>query len=551
MRRRNIINPLQLMTNADDTFLAGLRVLIQASPLAILALDTEGKVRTWSAAAERIFGWSAGEVMGLPAPFAAPAPTGDFRLMLEMGLNGDELATAELLLPRRDGTAIDVSVSIAPLKMPDGAISGVVAILADITERKRTEQTLAKERNLLLALMDNLPDMIFVKDPEGRYITGNLAHLRFLGKSSVNEVIGKTDADLFPGETAASRGRQALEIMRTGQALVDHEELLLDSRGAPRWFSTTDVPFRDPYGEVAGIIGLSRDVTSRKLLESQLAQAQKLESIGHLAAGIAHELNTPIQYVSDNTSFLSESFGSLGRVLSEYQCLFKAAQGGAVTAERLSSVEAAIEETDLEYVLQEIPKAIQQSTEGVERVSTIVKAMKEFSHPGVAVMKTVDLNHSIHSTVEVSRNEWKYIADMRLDLDPQLTTVHCLPGELNQVVLNLILNAAHAIEDVPRAEPGKGNITISTRRDGDWAEIRVRDTGTGIPEAVQPQVFTPFFTTKEVGKGTGQGLSIAHAVVVQKHRGTIHFETEAYPAANHGTVFIVRIPVHGSLNDAA
>lgn len=285
-----------------------------------------------------------------------------------------------------------------------------------------------------------------------------------------------------------------------------------------------------------------RDTSERHLLEVQLAQAQKLESIGQLAAGVAHEINTPIQYVGDNTRFLEESFRNLDRVLTTYDSLTRAAEGAGILLEEVQQVRAAAEEADLEYLHDEIPRAIRQSEEGVDRVATIVKAMKEFSHPGSGEMKAIDLNHAIESTLTVSRNEWKYVADAVTEFDPQLPAVRCLPGEFNQVILNLVVNAAHAIADVKMRGTTKGRITVSTRRLGDWAEVRVRDTGTGIPEAVRPRIFTPFFTTKEVGRGTGQGLAIAHTVIVKKHGGTLEFETEE----GKGTTFIIRMPIAGA-----
>ena len=207
-----------------------------------------------------------------------------------------------------------------------------------------------------------------------------------------------------------------------------------------------------------------------------------------------------------------------------------------LTAEAESARKAA----DLDYVLPEIPKAIQQSLEGVERVATIVRAMKEFSHPGTGQKSAVDLNHAIESTITVARNEWKYVAEVVTHFDPKLPPVPCLAGEFNQVILNLIINATHAIADVVGdGGNAKGTITITTRQDQDWAEIRVQDTGAGIPEKIRNRIFEPFFTTKGVGKGTGQGLAISRSVVVDKHGGTIAFETEI----GKGTTFIVRLPI--------
>ena len=189
-----------------------------------------------------------------------------------------------------------------------------------------------------------------------------------------------------------------------------------------------------------------------------------------------------------------------------------------------------------------MPQAIRQSLEGTERVAKIVRAMKEFSHPGVEEKTAIDLNRAIESTVTVSRNEWKYVAEVVTDLDPDLPLVRCLPGDLNQAVLNLVVNAAHAIEkrrEVERNVDQLGHIAVSTRRVGDQVELRVADDGTGIPADVLPRIFDPFFTTKPVGKGTGQGLAITYSVVVEKHGGTIDVETES----GRGTTFILRLPL--------
>ena len=259
----------------------------------------------------------------------------------------------------------------------------------------------------------------------------------------------------------------------------------------------------------------------------QLLQAQKLESIGQLAAGIAHEINTPTQFIGDNLRFLADAFADL-------QSLWDAVG-------RLPAAAASIPETlDLPYLLEEVPRAIAQSLEGVERVANIVRSMKEFSHPGSDEMQPVDLNRALASTLTVCRNEWKYVADAVTDFDPQLPLVNCLPGACNQVFLNLIINAAHAIADKQRqGADDKGLIAIRTRSEGEWVEIRVSDTGTGISEQFRAKVFDPFFTTKEVGRGTGQGLAIARSVVVDKHGGTLTFETET----GRGATFIVRLPV--------
>ena len=206
----------------------------------------------------------------------------------------------------------------------------------------------------------------------------------------------------------------------------------------------------------------------------------------------------------------------------------------------MATVAEAAAQADLDYLLEEIPRALSQSLEGIERVSHIVRAMKDFSHPGTAAKMMTDLNRALDSTATVASNEWKYVADLRLDLDPGLPLVPCLPADLNQVFLNMIVNAAHAIADVVGdGSNGKGIITISTRQQEDRVEIRIGDTGTGMTEEVKERIFDPFFTTKVVGRGTGQGLAISHSVVVERHGGTIAVET----APGKGTTFIISLPL--------
>jgi PAS domain S-box-containing protein len=282
------------------------------------------------------------------------------------------------------------------------------------------------------------------------------------------------------------------------------------------------------------------EVTDRKTLEEQLRQAQKLEAIGQLAAGIAHEINTPTQYVGDNTTFLKDSWDAIANLLQLGQAIREQAEAGCVATELLQKFDSAAKESDLQYLLREVPRAIEQSLDGVQRVAKIVKAMKDFSHPGSQEKRAIEINKAIESTVAVARHEWKYVATVETDFQQDLPPVPCLIGEFNQVILNLIINAAHAI--AAAAAEGlreKGTITIRTYRQGEWAEIAVEDTGTGIPDNLQSRIFEPFFTTKPVGHGTGQGLALAHSVIVKRHHGQIWFETEV----GRGTTFFLRLPL--------
>jgi len=288
---------------------------------------------------------------------------------------------------------------------------------------------------------------------------------------------------------------------------------------------------------------LAKEIAERKKseeerikLEKELQQAQKLKSIGTLAAGIAHEINTPIQFINDNTLFLSEGINNLIVLINTYKNLLNECG----LSEKATNAIKKGQEADLEYFKKEIPKAITQTQEGLDHVTKIVNAMKSFSHMDTEEKTVADINKAIESTVTVSRNEWKYVADVKTDLAPGLPLVSCFLGDINQAVMNLIVNAAHAISDAV-GDKGKGLITINTRRNSDNVVITVADTGTGIPEDIQDKVFDHFFTTKYVGKGTGQGLSMAYATVVEKHGGKLTFETEM----GKGTTFVIELPISG------
>jgi PAS domain S-box-containing protein len=315
----------------------------------------------------------------------------------------------------------------------------------------------------------------------------------------------------------------------------------IQPNGSQGYLGITISPIRSDIGEPSGFIIIGADITNRKAVEDTLAQTEKLKSIGQLAAGIAHEINTPTQYLGDNTRFLQDAFQDIIQVLNCYEALFQAVKADSVSADLIRQVAEGIEEADVEYLNEEIPTAIEHTLEGVERIAKIVRAMKEFSHPGQDEKTAIDINKTIESTITVARNEWKYVAEMATDFDASLPLVPCLPGELNQVILNLIINAAHAIADViAENSTKKGLIKVSTRHKEHWAEIQISDTGPGIPEKIRHRIFDPFFTTKEVGKGTGQGLAISYTVIVEKHGGTLNLETEE----GKGTTFTICLPLN-------
>jgi len=310
-----------------------------------------------------------------------------------------------------------------------------------------------------------------------------------------------------------------------------------------REFRIVTSPIANAAGNVYAGIALYEDITEKMLLEKDLLQAQKFEAVGQLAAGIAHEVNTPIQYIGHNLSFLQDSFKDLNGLLNVYDTHWKAlVEKGGVPAEADREVLEKAADTDIAYLLEEIPRTFEQSLEGVRRVEKIVRAMKDFSHPGSDEKATIDINKIIENTITVSRNEWKYVAEMETELASDLPMVLGFADEMSQVFLNIIVNGAHAINDVIQSEKeGKGTISIRTGKLKDGVQIRISDTGGGIPDAIQDRVFDPFFTTKARGKGTGQGLAIAHRVVVDKHQGRLVFESEK----GKGTTFVIEIPAGG------
>jgi len=456
-----------------------------------------------------------------------------------------EMMGRDCRLHRADGHDVWVRLRFSPIATDLGV--RYVGTVEDTTEVKLAEEQLRKAHVENEEILASISAILIRIDEQGVVTQWNdVAEATF---GIAKELVLGLPPELCPLTWEFEEVLEAINTCRTTRSPVHLENVrFFRSDGTDGFLGLTLNPITSTSspGEYRGCLLLGRDITERQMMERQLAQAQRLESIGQLAAGVAHEINTPIQFVGDNTRFLQEAFHELYNLLDRCAQLAEAAADPQGAEALLREIGTAAQEADLAYLTEEIPKAISQSLEGVERVASIVQAMKEFSHPGVESKIAVDLNHSIRSTLTVSRNEWKYVAEVKTAFDEHLPLVPCLPGDFNQVMLNLIVNAAHAIGDVVRSEDvTKGVITISTRQDNEWVEIRVQDNGSGIPEKVRNKIFDPFFTTKGVGKGTGQGLAIAHSVIVDKHGGTISCETEV----GKGTTFILRLPIIATVED--
>jgi PAS domain S-box-containing protein len=428
------------------------------------------------------------------------------------------------------------STTKVPVKDEQGRVTGIVRINRDVTASLKTEAALRASEERYRELIENAGDVFYATDLEGRLTSLNRTGERVTGYTK-EELLGQELSRLLPPEYRELDQRSREYLLR-GDELPPFELEFLTKDGRRR---TLEVHKRlmTEDGTPVGIQAIARDITAKKLLEVELNQAQKLESVGRLAAGIAHEINTPIQFIGDNTHFLQDSFNSLLAMMKKYQGLREAAETATISTSLLEEIKQAEAEADVQYLSEEVPKAIAQTLEGVDRVATIVRAMKEFAHPDTRQKSAADLNRAIMSTLTVARNELKYVADVETDLG-DLPPVVCNISDLNQVFLNLLVNAAHAIREVVReGTDAKGKIRVRTRREGNTVLIAISDTGCGIPENIRDRIFDPFFTTKGVGRGTGQGLSIARSVVVEKHGGSLTFETEP----GKGTTFLVRLPI--------
>lgn len=419
-----------------------------------------------------------------------------------------------------------------------------------IAELQETNRSMTNEKNKYLTLFESIQKPVFLLDEDGYFDRINQAAAEWIPESdnrfysidsmvdTINQSLyGKKYDDIFPwleGIITRLSGENSV-ITEHKQVIRDETQLEIDvlcsaMQDVSEKFSGFVLVFADRTAEY-------KLVSELQTMHVQRLHASKLESIGRLAAGIAHEVNTPSQYVSLNIEFLDEAFTEVATGL---KALREAVKMGVLSQ---NDVDKMLDEMDWDYFAEELPKAITQSRDGMTRVTSIVQAMKEFSHPGEIEFQNMDINHLIEVTSTVTRNEWKYCAEMVLELDPDIPRVPVSSNEISQVLLNIIVNAAHSITEKldGSSESGKGQIRITTVLQPDSVEIQIEDTGCGIPEKIRDNIFDPFFTTKTVGHGTGQGLAIVYDVITRKHGGGLRFESEV----GTGTTFILSLPLAG------
>jgi PAS domain S-box-containing protein len=410
-----------------------------------------------------------------------------------------------------------------------------VARLAREIDRRREADEDVRQ---LLAAVEQVDQMMLITDADGVIQYVNQAFERTTGYAR-REAVGQRPSLLSSGQHDGAFYHELWETIKRGDTWTGHFTNMRKD-GTLFKAASTVCPIRDMLGRVCNFVQVARDVTDQAALERQLEEARKLESIGRLAHGIAHEINTPMQFVGDNLRFLQDGFARIEAFLRQREAAVAAAADDLARGTSSTS-----DETDVKDLLSEVPSAIKDCLDGVERVSRIVRAMNEFAHGTDETKRRCDLNRVVENAIEVARHRWRFVAKIVTDFAQELPLVMCVPGALNQVFLNLIVNAAQAVASVVgNGSERKGVITVSTRQLQDAVEVRVRDTGTGIPPDIARHIFDPFFTTKDVGEGTGQGLALAHNIVVHRCKGRIWYE----PTGDGGATFVVRLPLDEESN---
>lgn len=412
--------------------------------------------------------------------------------------------------------------------------NSIRGVLEDITDKEVALLTVQDTKEFLNSILDGIDAAIIVIDPLKNYIVDINKRAEAILHMSSEEVLEIKGTHFL----SSKYFKKSKSLVPRSDDSQNFEELLLKGPSGTltpiiRNMVTTSWRGRKHY------VVIIFDITDRKNLERQLNHAQKMESIGSLAAGIAHEINTPMQYIGDNLGFIKDSMEAYTQLLQAFEELSKECQELSSNKEALENIESLKEDLDIDFLLEEAPLALDQALDGVARVTKIVKAMKKFSHPGEEDMAQFDINDIIQNTTIVAKNEWKYFCDLEEDLEENLPLVYCNGNDISQVILNMVVNASHAIEDIVKESNEKGKITIRTKSFEKYIHIYIADTGSGIDPENYENIFNPFFTTKEVGKGTGQGLSMAYSIITEKHKGALTFTSEK----GKGTEFTIELPL--------
>ncbi len=507
--------------------------VVEQSREYVVITDVDGSIEYVNPAFEAVTGYSREEALGEnPRLLKSGLHSEVFYRDMWATLNDGLPWMGRLTNRRKSGEVYLADVTISPLVSSAGEVIAFAATSREVTELVSLEQQLRATFEQGFMAMGHL-------SVDGRIVRVNDCFAALLGVDDPRELYDRPMSEFIYGDDLPGCACAVARLRSGENPTFQRETRLLNGSAEPVWVEIFVTLVQRTDGSPGFLTVVCHDISHRKRMELELMHAQKLESIGQLAAGIAHEINTPTQYVSDNTTFLESGFSKLLQVVDDYEALLTRVDGGErLSAAEVKAAKRRLRKAKLPFLRAQIPEAIEQSLDGLDRISKIVGAMKDFSHPSRGEKRAIDLNRAIEATVRISRNEWKFVATVDLELDASLPLVPAIADELNQVFLNILVNAAHAIAD--KHAPGDlGTITIRTYLEGERAVVAIRDTGAGMPPAVQARIFDPFFTTKEVGKGTGQGLSIAHSIIVDKHGGRIQLDS----TPGEGTEFRLLLPL--------
>ncbi|HKJ66145.1 MAG TPA: PocR ligand-binding domain-containing protein [Desulfopila sp.] len=411
----------------------------------------------------------------------------------------------------------------------------LVRLNTELQDEISAKNKLRRMQHRLIAAIENVDESIIITNTVPEILYVNPAFEKISGYSH-DEVMGKNPSILSSGVHDEAFYKELWDTILSGETWKGRFTNT-SKKGEIYYVEATISSVKDDKGRILNFVSIKRDITTQLEMERQILQMSKMEAIGTLAAGIAHEINTPIQYVTDNTHFLEDAFSDYQQLLRKYTALKQSDSDNEQFASLSKQIDAFEKEIDLDYLNGETGKAIEGSLEGLNRMATVVRAMKDFAHPGGKTKEEVDINEIINNTVTVATNEWKYCADITLNLNDSLPLVPVYSGQIKQAILNVVVNAAHAINESQLQE--KGTITISTSQSGDSIKIEISDNGMGIPEEVLGHIFDPFFTTKTVGKGTGQGLAMVHSTLVDGHGGSINVTSKH----GKGSTFTLSLPI--------
>jgi PAS domain S-box-containing protein len=437
---------------------------------------------------------------------------------------------------RGDGSEFPLEISIGKTGPSEAPL--VIAIARETLDRAAETDTVATEERRastwLEALLEFAPAFIIAVNPEGaiEYIN------RVLPQYSKKDVIGSFWLQYFPPDVWPMM-KSALSTVLSSGAGQTYEVATAGPDGQMVYFSSQVGAIRNGE-QIVGAVLVSQDVTETKRTQAELLTARRMALLGTVAAGVAHEINTPIQFVGDSIHFLRDATRDILGLFEKLHAIRRTVLEGTAPADAVAAAFMVEQDADFPYLRDNMPLAFNRCIEGLDRVATIVRSLKEFAHPAEKDMVVTDINHAIQNTLTIAAHEYKYVAVLETEFG-DIPHVTCHGGEISQALLNVVVNAAHSISDVVHGTEQKGTIGIRTKCEGDTVVISISDTGTGIPEANRARLFDPFFTTKEVGKGTGQGLSIALSTIVEKHGGELYFQTEV----GKGTTFFIKLGIDG------